>query len=217
VKVIKGFWKGRSRRDARSTPVRGLPPGADEVRLLESPEGLRLAELAGLLTALDQAIEAMRRLAADRKAEAGPAEQLADVALLRFAMVQFVACFKGRRGSARLTPKQAFDPAGVKFFEHVSVFADQLTGAHARVVGQTETVVLLKRAGDRVGVLGLTTRARRPERLTSMELANLAEFMTRGREAYADLFDQTRARVLVQVEELEAEDLLALPLLERVI
>lgn len=212
--MIKALWKERSRRDPRSPPVR-RPPGVDEVRLVESPEGRRLAELAGLLTALDQAIEAMRTLAAGRKAAAAPAEQLADVALLRFAVVQFVSCFKGRRGSVRLTPKQAFDPAGAKFFDHVSAFADELSGAHARVVGQTETVVLLKRAGDRAGVIGLITRARRPDRLTAAELSNLAAFMERGRGAYVGAFDRTRARVMAEVEAMEAAELLALPLLDR--
>lgn len=213
--MIKGFWKGRSERGARSAPARRLPPGVDEVRLIESEDGRRLAELAGLLTALDQAIEAMRILAAGRKAEAGPAEQLTDVALLRFAMVQFVGCFKGRRGSVRLTPRLAFDPAGVKFFDHVSVFADELSGAHARVVGQSETVALLKRAGDRAGVISVITRARRPDRLTAAELANLAEFMESGRRAYAEAVDQTRGRVMAEVEAMEAADLLALPLLDR--
>lgn len=209
--MIKGFWKRR----ARPEPARGPPPGVDEVRRVESPAGLRLAELAGLLTALDQAIEAMRRLAAGRTGEAGPAEHLADVALLRFAMVQFVGCFKGRRGSARLTPKQAFDPAGAKFFDHVSAFADELSGAHARMVGQVETVVLLKRAGDRAGVVGLITRARRPDRLTTTELTHLAEFMERGRRAYAQAFDRARAQVMAEVEAMEAAELLALPLLDR--
>ncbi len=213
--MIKGFWKGRSRRNARPAAGRGLPPGVDEVRLVESAEALRLAELAGILTTLDQAIEAMRMLAAGRKAEAGPAEQLTDVALLRFAMVQFVGCFKGRRSSVRLTPRQAFDPAGVKFFDHVSAFADELSGAHARMVGQAETVVLLKRAGDRAGVVGLITRARRPDRLTASELSNLAEFMERGRRAYAEAFDRTRARVMADVEAMAAAELLALPLLDQ--
>jgi len=216
--VIDRFRTWTSRRLGReggpAASSRALPPGVDEVRLLESPDALRLAELAGVLAVLDQAIAAMRTLAADRRPGGDASDPIVDLALLRFAMIQFVGAFKARRGSVRLTPKQAFDPAGVKFFDHVSAFADQLGGAHARVVGQTETVVLLKRSGDRAGVLGLTTRARRPDRLTALELANLAEFMERGRAAYVEAFDRMRAKVLDELEAMEADALLALRLLE---
>lgn len=211
LKAFVTRWGGRG----RPAPARALPPGVDEIRLVETPDALRLAELASLLAALDQCIEAMRRLAAEREATRVSADPVADLALLRFAVLQFVSCFKARKRSARLTPKQAFDADGVKFFAHVSAFADQLAGAHPRVVGQAETVVMLRRAGDRAGLLGVVTRTRRPDRLTTPELASLADFMERGRAAYAEAFEIQRARVAADVETLPPDALLALRLLDR--
>ena len=211
--MIEGLkaWAARRVRSARP-PTRALPPGVDEVRLLETTDALTLAELAAVLAALDQSIEAMGKLASDRDSARASTDGVTDLALLRFAIVQFVSCFTARRGSPRLTPKKAFDAAGVKFFAHVAAFADQLNGAHARVVGETETVVLLKRDGHRAGVLGLTTRARRPERLTTLELNSLIEFMQRGRDAYIQAFEQARVKVLGEVEAMTAGELLALEL-----
>lgn len=191
-----------------------MPPGVDEIRLLQTASARKLAELAGLIASLDQAIAAMRRLENDRVQSRVSTDPVADLALLRFAMVQFVDCFVARKGSARLTPSKAFDPTGVKFFDHVAEFAAQLSGPHARVVGQTETVVLLRRAEDRVGVVGLTTRSRRPERLTRPELASLAEFMEQGRAVYAGVFEATRLKVMSEVERMTPDKLLALDLCE---
>ncbi|GAA0629332.1 hypothetical protein GCM10009422_28460 [Brevundimonas kwangchunensis] len=208
IEALRAWIDRRLSRGA--TPPRGLPPGVDEVRLLKSANALKLAELAGIIGALDQSIVAMRSLEADRAQSRASTDPVTDLALLRFAIVQFVDCFTARRGSARLTPKKAFDEAGVKFFGYVVEFANQLSGAHARVVGETETVVLLKRSGERAGVIGLTTRARRPERLTRPELASLAAFMETGRAAYAGLFDDTRQKVMDEVERMTSDGLLSL-------
>lgn len=213
--VIEAFRAWIDHRLGRGrTSHRALPPGVDEVRLLRSANALKLAELAGIISAIDQSIAAMRRLETDRAQSRASTDPVADLALLRFGVVQFVDCFVARKGSARLTPKKAFDPAGMKFFNHVADFADQLSGSHPRVVGQTETVVLLKRAAERAGVVGLTTRARRPERLTRPELASLAEFMEQGRAVYAGVFEATRLKVMAEVERMTPEKLLALELRE---
>ncbi len=198
----------------RATPSRALPPGADEIRLLETPEALRLAELAGVLGVLDQAIHALESLSGARRTGAATTDPVTDIALLRFGLVQFTGCFRRTRGSDRLTPRQAFGTDGAKFFEHVSSLTEQLTGDHARVVGEVETVVLLKRSGDLAGVVGLTTRTRRPDRLTSIELASLVAFMERGRAAYRTVFDATRTTVMSEVERLGPQALLALELKE---
>lgn len=198
---------------APAGPGRSLPPGVDEVRLLETPEALRLAEIAGVLASLDQVVQAMERLTAAREPGRTSADPLTELALFRFAVVQFVSCFRSRRGDGRLTPKQAFGDDGERFFDHVATLADQLTGPHARMVGSAETVVLLKRRDDQAGVVGVTTRARRPDRLTGVELASLASFMRRGRDAYAGLFDETRARVVEQTDAMTSDQLLNRPLL----
>ena len=99
--MIEGLkaWAARRVRPA-SPPMRALPPGVDEVRLLESADALHLAELAGVLAALDQSIEAMRKLSADRSGARTSADPVTDLALLRFAIIQFVSCFPARRGSS---------------------------------------------------------------------------------------------------------------------
>jgi hypothetical protein len=187
---------------------RALPPGVDEVRLLETPDAEALAEWAATLAILDQALEAMRLVIARRQ---GPqADPLVDIALLQFAVTQFVSCFKARKGARRLTPKQAFDPAGARHFEHVAALADQLSGAQPRLTGRTEVVVLLKRAGDRAAMVGLTTRTRIPDRLTVQELSGIAEFMARGRDAYAARARQQREALLDQVGAMTDAELLAL-------
>ncbi len=191
-----------------------MPPGVDEIRLLQTAGARRMAEVAGIVASLDQAIAAMRRLESDRVQSRVSTDPVADLALLRFAMVQFVDCFVARKGSVRLAPSKAFDASGVKFFDHVAEFAGQLSGSHARVVGQTEAVVLLRRAGERVGVVGLTTRARRPERLTRPELASLAQFMEQGRAVYAGMLEAARLKVLSEVERMTPDKLLALELRE---
>lgn len=195
---------GSGTTDAR----RALPPGADEVRLLRTPDAEQLAELATTLAVLDQALDAMQLLIARR--EAHQTDPVADIALLQFAITQFVACFRARRGTRRLTPKQAFDATGARYFDHVAALADQLSGAQPRLTGQTEVVVLLKRAGDRAAMVGLTTRSRAPDRLTVQELSGIADFMERGRDAYAARARLQREKLVDQVEALDDDGLLAL-------
>lgn len=187
---------------------RALPPGADEVRLLSTPDAEHLAELATTLAVLDQALGAMRILIAHRQAR--QADPVADIALLQFAITQFVACFRAKRGTRRLTPKQAFDATGVRYFDHVAALADQLSGAQPRLTGQTQVVVLLKRAGERAAMVGLTTRSRTPDRLTVQELSGIADFMERGRDAYAARARLQRETLVDQVQALDEAELLAL-------
>lgn len=191
----------------RVAPGRSLPPGVDEVRLLTTPEADALAEWAATLATVDQALGAMRLVIARRQAP--PADPLADIALLQFALTQFVSCFKARKGVRRLTPKQAFDAAGARHFEHVAALADQLSGAQPRLTGRTEVVVLLKRADDQAAMVGLTTRTRIPDRLTVQELSGIAEFMALGREAYAAKARQQREAVVDQVTGMSDAELLA--------
>jgi len=190
-----------------------LPPGADEVRLLNTPDAEHLAELATTLAVLDQALGAMRLLITRRRSH--QADPLVDIALLQFAITQFVACFRARRGAKRLTAKQAFDAAGARHFEHISALADQLSGAQPRLTGQTEVVVLLKRAGGRAAMVSLTTRSRSPDRLTVQELSGIADFMERGREAYAARARLQREKLIHQVEALDSDALLALDRADR--
>lgn len=201
-------WLSRLFGPAKAQAHRALPPGVDEVRLLRTPEADALAELATTLAILDQALDAMRLLV-DRRRTA-QADPLVDIALLQFAITQFVSCFRARRGARRLTPKQAFDAAGARHFEHVAALADQLSGAQPRLTGQTEVVVFLKRADGRAAVIGLTTRSRAPDRLTAQELSGLLSFMERGREAYAAKARVQRGRLADAVGALDDVALLAL-------
>ena len=204
------FWSWRPGLLARAAPhIRpALPPGVDEVRLLRTSEAESLAELAVTLAILDQAIEAMRLLITRRGTPR--ADPLTDIALLQFALTQFVSCFSTRRSSRRLSPKQAFDTVGARHFEHISTLADQLSGAQQRLTGRMEVVVLLKRAGDRAAMVGLTTRSRAPDRLTVQELSGIADFMVRGRDAYAAKARLQREQLLEAMEALDEDALLAL-------
>lgn len=201
-------WRSRLFGAGRVKAGRALPPGADEVRFLRTPEAEALAEWAAIVAILDQTLGAMRLLIARRQAP--QTDPLADLALLQFAVTQFVSCFKGRKGARRLTPKQAFDAAGARHFEHIAALGDQLSGAQPRLTGQTEVVVLLKRSGLRAAMAGLTTRTRAPDRLTVVELAGIAAFMERGRDAYADKARRQRELLMDQVGAMTDEALLAL-------
>lgn len=187
---------------------RALPPGVDEIRLLRTRDADALADLATTLAILDQALDAMRLLIARQRSP--QADAVTEIALLQFAITQFVSCFKARRGTRRLTPKQAFDAAGARHFEHVAALADQLTGAQPRLTGQSEVVVLLKRADDRAAVVGLTTRSRTPDRLTVQELSGLLGFMEGGRDAYAATARAQRDRLADYAATLDDDALLAL-------
>lgn len=201
-------WRSRLFGAGRARTVRALPPGVDEVRLIRTPDAEALAEWAATLAILDQALDAMRLVISRRQTPRG--EPVADLALLQFAVTQFVSCFRGRKGGRRLTPKQAFDAAGARHFEHVAALADQLSGAQPRLTGQTEVVVFLKRADDRAAMVGLTTRTRIPDRLTVQELSGIARFMEQGRDAYAARARRQRDLLMDQVGAMTGQDLLAL-------
>jgi len=201
-------WRSRLFGARGAKAPRALPPGVDEIRLIGTPEADALAEWAATLAILDQALEAMRLVIARRQSPQD--DTLPDLALLQFAVTQFVSCFKARKGARRLTPKQAFDPAGARHFEHVAALADQLSGAQPRLTGRTEVVVFLKRAEGRAAMVGLTTRARIPDRLTVQELSGITEFMERGRDAYAARARQQREMVVDQVRAMTDRELLAL-------
>jgi hypothetical protein len=134
-----------------------------------------------------------------------------DLALLRFGVVQFCTCFGGRRGSARLTARQAFGSGGVRFFDHLRTLGQELEGAHPRMIGQTETVALLRRHGDALIPLSVATRVRRPDRLTRAELGRLIAFMRRGLEAYAERANALRGELGDHLRALDPEALERLP------
>lgn len=192
-----------------------LPAGANDVRLLLAAEAETLTGLVALTTATHQSVVALRVLAGRRRgAPAGArpeADEVTDMALLRFALLQFVPCFAARRDPVKLTPNQAFGPAGARFFRHVRAFADELSGASPRLVGRVEAVALLRVEGDQAAALSVTTRSRRPDRLTAVELAQLIEFMEGGVQAYADRASEARAALTEAVRALDPAQLLALP------
>lgn len=208
--MLTGFtsWLRDSigRRKAGPGPL--LPPGVDDIRLVSSPCADDLARLTGSLAALDQAIAAMQRLIDIRNKRI--ADPLMEIALLQFSLIQLVGCFQTKRGVRRTPGRPVFKDADDRFFQHVSVLAEQLTGVQARLTGQAEVVVLLRRAEDRVALLGLTTRSRRPDRLTALELSSILGLMERGRELYAASVRDARNRVLSEIEALEPQALLLL-------
>lgn len=201
-------WRSRLLGGRAVEASRAVPHGVDEVRLIKTPDAEALAEWAATLAILDQALDAMRLLIARRQSPQG--DTLPDLALLQFAVTQFVSCFKARKGARRLTPKQAFDAAGARHFEHIAALADQLSGAQPRLTGRTEVVVFLKRAEDRAAMVGLTTRARIPDRLTVQELSGIAGFMELGRDAYAARARRQRELLMDQVGAMTDQDLMAL-------
>jgi hypothetical protein len=203
---------GLGRRGREPAPA--LPSGADEVRRLEGDAADRLAELAALLAAVEQAVVALTTLAERRRSDPSgrsAAEAVTDLALLRFGVVQFCACFGGRRGSARLTARQAFGARGVGFFDHLRTLGQELEGAHPRITGRTETVALLRGHGDSLVPLSVVTRMRRPDRLTLAELGHLIEFMARGIDAYAERANQLRGELGERMRALSPEELERLP------
>ena len=202
------------RRDAADGAGR-LPPGANDVRLLLSGEAETLTRLVALTTTARQSVVALRTLA-DRRRKASAdvrseTDEVTDMALLRFALLQFVSCFAARRDPVKLTPGQAFGPSGARFFRHVRAFADELSGASPRLAGRVEAVALLRVQDDQAAVLSVTTRSRRPDRLTAVELAQLIEFMEGGVQAYADRASEVRAALTEAARAMDAADLLALP------
>lgn len=200
----------RRRRGVPSAPL-----GAHEVRLLDTPEARRLAEAAAILAAMDQAREALsevharsRRPAPDPK---GP-DALAEVALLRHGVVQFVDSVEAAR-RADLLGDAILDGPGVgpTFYRHLCAFRDELSGPHVRLVGETGTVALLRRVGDRPVLAGVAIRTRRPGRLTSAELAQMLAFVALACAACAERLEEMRAAVLDQARGLTADELETLP------
>jgi hypothetical protein len=191
------------------------PLGAHDVRLLATPDALRLAETAAILAAMDQALQALTELRArSRRPSPGTYEAgaLVEVALLRHGVVQFLDCFDAAR-SLGLLDEAAFGGSAEarSFYRHLRAFRDQLSGPHARLVGETQTVALLRRMGDRPVLAGLATRTRRPDRLTPAELAQLLAFFGRARAACARRLEEMRASVLDHLRRLPVDELEALP------
>lgn len=200
----------RRRRGVPSAPL-----GAHEVRLLDTPEARRLAEAAAILAAMDQAREALSEVHARSRRPApdpGGADAIVEIALLRHGVVQFVDSFEAAR-RADLLDDATFDGPGVgpAFYRHLCAFRDELSGPHARLVGETGTVALLRRVGDRPVLAGVAIRTRRPGRLTSAELAQMLAFVGLARDACAERLEQMRAAVLDQVRSLSADELETLP------
>ncbi len=187
------------------------PLGALDVRLLDSPQARRLAEAAAVLAAMDQGLEALAELhARSRRRPPDPrgVDALVEVALLRHGVVQFVDCYEAARGAGLMDDP---DPAGLAFYRHVRAFRDELCGPHARLVGETQTVALLRRVADRPVLAGVLTRTRRPDRLTPAELAQMLAFTRRARAACAERLEEMRAAVLDEVRTLSADELDRLP------
>jgi hypothetical protein len=202
------------RRDQAGAAAR-LPPGANDVRPLLSSEAEILTQLGALTTATHQSVVALRTLAERRRgAPAGPrseTDEVTDMALLRFALLQFVQCFAVRRDPVKLTPSQAFGSSGARFFKHVRAFADELSGAGPRLVGRVEAVALLRVHEGRAAALSVTTRSRRPDRLTAVELAQLIDFMESGVQAYAERAAERRTTLTETVRAMDPAELVALP------
>lgn len=205
---MKAHWFLWSRRPNLRPP---LPPRVDSVRLLDSAEGEHLAALAGLLEAVDQSISAMEALAILRaSAPSTEIDRIIELALLRFAVLQFVGCFSQSPHDAKLSPKQAFG-SRLGFYRHVRTFAADLASSGPRVVGGFETVVLVKESTDAAAALGVTTRRLQPFRLGPSELRPLIEFMHLGRQAYAAKAEELRAALATRARSMTSEELRALP------
>lgn len=200
----------RRRRQAPSAPL-----GAHEVRRLDTPDGRLLAGAAAILAAMDQAFEALTELHARSRRRApdpGGPDALGEVALLRFGLVQFVDSFDSARSAGLLEAADLDGPdGGLFFYRHLCAFRDELEGPGARLVGETEAVVLLRRIADRPVLIGVATRARRPGRLTPAELAQILSFIGRTRSACATRLEQKRSALLDRVRALSAEELDSLP------
>ena len=187
------------------------PLGVQDVRLVDSPDARMLARAAAILAAMDQALEALAELQARSRrrppAPTGP-EALIEVALLRHGVVQFVDCLDAAHAVGLL---EEVDLSGLAFCRHLRAFRDELCGPHARLVGETQTVALLRRVADRPVLAGVATRTRRPGRLTAAELTQLLTLTGQVRAACAERLERLRATVLEQVRGLSATRLDSLP------
>ncbi len=201
------------RRRARAAASEA-PPGVDDVRLLDTPDAVLMAETASMLAAIDQAAGALEMVRqGSRRPTPDPRAALADLALLRFGVVQFVDCFEAGRRAGLVHPAEAFArlDGGLAFYRHLCAFRDELSGPHARLVGETETVALFRRVREQLILAGVATRIRRPDRLTAAEVAQILTFIGHAREVWVDQLQRLRARVADQVRDLPQERLGALP------
>lgn len=189
------------------------PAGAHEVRLLASPDAAALARAVSVLAALDQAADALRLLRKGGPGRAtGAAEALRRLALLRLALVQFVDALAAAR-EGPLDPAAAIEgaPGGETFHRHLRAFRAQLDGCHPRMVGETETVALLRRVQDQPVLITVATRTLRPDRLTSAELARMSDFVDQVRAGWAEQVEALRAQVADQTHRLSPAELDSLP------
>lgn len=204
------------RRRPRSASPSPRPPGADDVRLLDTPDAVLMAEAASTLAAIGQslaALEALRLRSRRPPPEPHGPDALTDLALLRHGVVQFVDCFEAGRRAGGPSPETAFGglDGGAAFYRHLCAFRDQLSGPHARLVGSTQPVALLRRAGDQTILVGVATRTRRPDRLTEAELAQMIAFIGHARTAWTHRLEEIRERVVDQARALSPDDLDRLP------
>lgn len=203
-----------SRRLAR-TRTGGSRRGFGEVRRLLSPAAEQLSNAASFLQALDQAIEALAILRRRRRrSHPSGAESLQDLALLRFGLMQFIDCLEAGGGAGLPAAEQVYGGAdgGLAFYGHVRTFRDQLCGHQARLVGVSEAIAWLRRVNGRPVLQGVATRSRRPDRLTSVELAQITAFMEQARTAWARRVEDLRANLMDEVRALDAQQLDQLPL-----
>ncbi len=210
--VLAALLRRRLRAASRPSP----PPGADDVRLLDTPDAVLMAEAASTLAAIDQsmaALELLRRRSRRPAPDPHGPEALIDLALLRHGVVQFVDCFEAGRRAGGPDPGTAFGgmDGGAAFYRHLCAFRDQLSGPHARLVGVTQPVALLRRPGDQPVLVGVATRTRRPDRLTDAELAQMIAFIGHARAAWTDRLEEIRARVVDHARALSPEELDRLP------
>ena len=202
-------------RRGRAAPS-ALAPRNGDVRLVDGREATLFVEAVSMLLAIDQAVEALTALRdRARSPRSGPsgAEAIADVALLRYGIVQFVDCFEAGRRAGLPGPEEIFAAADVwpSFYRHLCAFRYQLSGPQARLVGVTQAVAFLRRVNDRPVLAGVASRTRRPDRLTRPELSQMIDFMNHVRAAWSARVDDLRGALVDQVRGLSPEQLDALP------
>lgn len=204
------------RRRGRGAPPAVAPAKNRDVRLLHGHEAALFVEAVSMLLAIDQAVQALTALRdrprSPRSRPAGP-EVVADVALLRYGIVQFVDCFEAGRRPGLPGPEEIFAAADAwpTFYRHLCAFRYQLAGPQARLVGVTEAVAFLRRVNDQPVLAGVASRTLRPGRLTKPELSQMIDFMDHVRAAWSTRVDDLRGALVDQLRGLSPDQLDALP------
>jgi hypothetical protein len=210
--ALASFFRRRLRRPFGG---RETPPG--DQRLLNGGAAERLARATSVMKALDQAIAAITMLRRRRSAVARPNEvEVQDLALLQFGIIQYLDCLDASGPAGWPGPEEIYGcvEGGLTFCGHLRTFRDQLCGPHARLVGASEAIALLRRVHGQAVLQGVVARSRRPDRLTSSELAQMIQFMERARgswmrrltETHRDLLDELRVLSPQELDELPRAD-----------